>query len=139
MKTFADLKDLAKNENFKKLIDELKVKGLDEILEIRLESKNYMKIFLKLLIFFDNNKNCFKNIDSETREDILILCIDEILERNGIDIDEEEIEENLQLLKSSFIVQEGLEFLYDILSSFFKNVYSWIKSKLSKKNIKKNK
>ena len=139
MKTFADLKDLSNNGNFKKLLDELKVKGLDDILSIQFETKNYMKIFLKVIIFFDNNKKCFKNIDSETKEDILILCIDEILERNGIDIDEEEIEENLQLLKSSFIVQEGLEFLYDILSSFFKNVYSWIKLKMSKKNTKKNK
>lgn len=133
MKTFADLKELSTNENFKKLLDELKVKGLDDILSIRLDSKNYIKLFLKVIIFFDNNKNCFKNIDSETKEDILILCIDEILDRNGIDIDEEEIEENLQLLKSSFIVQEGFEFIYDILSSFFRNVYSWVKSKLKKK------
>ena len=132
MKTFADLKELSNNENFKKLLDELKVKGLDDILSIRLDSKNYMKLFLKVIIFFDNNKNCFKNIDSETKEDILILCIDEILDRNGIDIDEEEIEENLQLLKSSFIVQEGFEFIYDILSSFFINVYSWVKSKFKK-------
>mgnify|MGYP000952875974 FL=1 len=132
MKTFADLKELSTNENFKKLLDELKVKGLDDILSIRLDSKNYIKLFLKVIIFFDNNKNCFKNIDSETKEDILILCIDEILDRNGIDIDEEEIEENLQLLKSSFIVQEGFEFIYDILSSFFRNVYSWVKSKLKK-------
>ena len=136
MKTFADLKELSTNENFKKLLDELKVKGLDDILSIKLDSKNYIKIFLKVIIFFDNNKNCFKNIDSETKEDILILCIDEILDRNGIDIDEEEIEENLQLLKSSFIVQEGFEFIYDILSSFCKNVYSWVKSKFKK--IKKN-
>ena len=133
MKTFADLKELSTNENFKKLLDELKVKGLDDILSIRLDSKNYIKLFLKVIIFFDNNKNCFKNIDTETKEDILILCIDEILDRNGIDIDEEEIEENLQLLKSSFIVQEGFEFIYDILSSFFRNVYSWVKSKLKKK------
>ena len=132
MKTFADLKEISNNENFKKLLDELKVKGLDDILSIRLDSKNYMKLFLKVIIFFDNNKNCFKNIDSETKEDILILCIDEILDRNGIDIDEEEIEENLQLLKSSFIVQEGFEFIYDILSSFFINVYSWVKSKFKK-------
>ena len=132
MKTFADLKELSNNENFKKLLDELKVKGLDDILSIRLDSKNYIKLFLKVIIFFDNNKNCFKNIDSETKEDILILCIDEILDRNGIDIDEEEIEENLQLLKSSFIVQEGFEFIYDILSSFFRNVYSWVKSKFKK-------
>ena len=132
MKTFADLKELSNNENFKKLLDELKVKGLDDLLKIKLDSKNYIKLFLKVIIFFDNNKNCFKNIDSETKEDILILCIDEILDRNGIDIDEEEIEENLQLLKSSFIVQEGFEFIYDILSSFFRNVYSWVKSKFKK-------
>ena len=135
MKTFADLKELSNNENFKKLLDELKVKGLDDLLKIKLDSKNYIKLFLKVIIFFDNNKNCFKNIDSETKEDILILCIDEILDRNGIDIDEEEIEENLQLLKSSFIVQEGFEFIYDILSSFFRNVYSWVKSKFKKNKI----
>ena len=137
MRTFEELKALSKNDNFKKILDELKVKGLDSLFTSKIESNNYIGLFIKVLLFFDNNKNIFKNVDSETKEDILVLCIDEILERNGIFIDETEIEQNLQLLKNSFIVQEGFEFLYDILVSLIKNVRGWFKSKFKK--TKKNK
>ena len=132
MRTFEELKALSENENFKKVLDELKVKGLNSLFTSKIESNNYIGIFIKVLLFFDNNKNIFKNVDSETKEDILVLCIDEILERNGIFIDETEIEQNLQLLKNSFIVQEGFELLYDILVSLIKNVRGWFKLKFKK-------
>ena len=139
MRTFEELKALSENENFKKVLDELKVKGLNSLFTSKIESNNYIGIFIKVLLFFDNNKNIFKNVDSETKEDILVLCIDEILERNGIFIDETEIEQNLQLLKNSFIVQEGFELLYDILVSLIKNVRGWFKLKFKKtERIKKH-
>jgi len=139
MRTFDELKTLSENDNFKKVLDELKVKGLDSLFDSKIESNNYIELFLKVLLFFDNNKNIFKNVDSETKEDILVLCIDEILERNDIFIDETEIEQNLQLLKNSFIVQEGFELLYDILVSLIKNVRGWFKSKFKKtQRIKKH-
>ena len=139
MRTFDELKTLSENDNFKKVLDELKVKGLDSLFDSKIESNNYIELFLKVLLFFDNNKNIFKNVDSETKEDILVLCIDEILERNDIFIDETEIEQNLQLLKNSFIVQEGFELLYDILVSLIKNVRGLFKSKFKKtQRIKKH-
>jgi len=132
MRTFEELKLISQNENFKKLMDELKINGLDTVLNIKMESSNYVTVFVNVLAFFDNNKNVFKNIDAETKEDILVLCIDEILERNGIFIEDEVIEEYLRLLKNSYIVQEGVEFLYEIVSSFMKRVYTWFKTKFNK-------
>jgi len=132
MRTFEELKLISQNENFKKLMDELKINGLDTVLNIKMESSNYVTVLVNVLAFFDNNKNVFKNIDAETKEDILVLCIDEILERNGIFIEDEVIEEYLRLLKNSYIVQEGVEFLYEIVSSFMKRVYTWFKTKFNK-------
>ena len=136
MRTFEELKKISKNENFKKILDELNVKGLDTVLNIKMESDNYVILFVNVLAFFDSNKNIFKKVDAETKEDILVLCIDEILERNGIDIDESVIEQNLRLLKNTYIIQEASAFLYDILKSLYNKMSKWVKSLKTKKTLK---
>ena len=106
-----EVKALKKNDNYQKIIKELKLKGLDKLYIQKTESIDYFDIILGVLNFVECNKKTIKKLNSETLENIVIILIDEILEQSEINVSEEQIEKILSLLKNSLLVQKTSQFL----------------------------
>ena len=124
-----DLKNLKQEDNiYKKILNELKIKGLNDIDLIYKKSStiDYLDIFLDVTDLIEKNKNLFKNLTQEQYENILIICVDEIFEHNDIDISEEQLEKILKLLKNNLLVQKLSSWLWEQA----KNAIVFIKSKL---------
>ena len=100
------IKTLKENEYYFKLIEELVVGGLLDIIEDELKDGkiDYLPLLLNALKFLNDNKSKYKNFSSRTFENILILSVDEILTKKfNVDLDEKQIDDALQLIKNSFL------------------------------------
>ena len=100
------IKTLKENEYYFKLIEELVVGGLLDIIEDELKDGkiDYLPLLLNVLKFLNDNKSKYKNFSSRTFENILILSVDEILTKKfNVDLDEKQIDDALQLIKNSFL------------------------------------
>lgn len=106
-----EIKVLKENDNYQKIISELKLKGLDKLYIQKKETIDYFDIILGVLNFIECNKKVIKKLNSETLENIVIILIDEILEQSNINVSEEQIEKILSLLKNSLLVQKTSKFL----------------------------
>lgn len=112
------IKALKDNDYYFKLMEELVVAGLLDIVEDELKDGkiDYLPLTLNVLNFLNDNKSKYKNFSSRTFENILVLSLDEILTKKfNLDLDEKQINDALQLVKNSFL---------------FISLSQWVKDKL---------
>tara|TARA_B110000971_G_scaffold221833_1_gene270887 strand:+ start:1233 stop:1655 length:423 start_codon:yes stop_codon:yes gene_type:complete len=84
------------------LLSRLRNNGLYDISEKA--EVDYSQLVIKLLEFLHQNKKYIKNFQSKDFENIILLCIDEILTKKlSIEIDHEKLDIILSLLKNSYL------------------------------------
>lgn len=117
-----EIKQLKESDLFKKIIDELKVKGLENLYIKKTETVDYLDIILSIINFLQLNKNIFKRLNKDNYENLVIIVIIEILEEFEIETDEEQLEKIIQLLKNSLLVQQVSSFILNKLTLLFKKL-----------------
>ena len=126
------LKALKEETVYKRVLDELKVKGLDKLYIKRTENIDYLDIILAVVIFLEKNKNVLKNVTQDQFENIVVIVIDEILEEMEIDMSEEQIEKIMELLKNSLLVKKVSKYLIDKFKIAYNNIKNFINNKCCK-------
>lgn len=111
-----EIQKLKEDTIYKKIIDELKVKGLDKIYIKKTETVDYFDIIIGVINFIQQNKKIFKKVN---KEKILVLVVIEILEDAKIEISEEMIEKIILLLKNSLLVQKLTSYLLEKIKIIF--------------------
>lgn len=124
-----ELKVLKEETVYKKVLSELKVKGLDKLYIKRTETIDYLDIILAVINFLENNKKVLKHISNDQFENIIIIVIDEILEDMKIDITEEQIEKIMKLLKNSLLVKKVSKYLIEKFKIIYNNIKNFINNK----------
>jgi len=118
-----ELKILKEDTFYKRILDELKLSGLDNLYIKKTDRVDYVDIIVNVNEFLTSNKNKLKKLTQEQHENIVIIIIDEIFEQIGIQTSDEQIEKILKLLKNSLLVQK----LSSILIKKIKNLLLKIK------------
>lgn len=126
------LKALKEETVYKKVLKELKVKGLDKLYIKRTESIDYLDIILAVINFLEKNKKVLKNVTQDQFENIVVIVIDEILEEMKIDTTEEQIEKIMELLKNSLLVKKVSKYLIDKFKVIYNNIKNFINNKCCK-------
>ena len=127
-----DLKILKEETVYKRVIDELKVKGLDKLYIKKTDTVDYLDIILAVINFLEKNKKVLKNVTQEQFENIVVIVIDEILEDMNIDTTEEQIEKIMELLKNSLLVKKVSKYLIDKFKIAYNNIKNFIDNKCCK-------
>ena len=127
----SEIKALRNNELFKKIIDELNIKGLDKIYVKKTKTVDYLDIILSITNFLEQNKNIFKKLNKKNYENLVLIVLVELLDEIDIDTDEEQLEKIILLLKNSLLVQRASNFLLKNL----KIIYSKFKINCCGKNV----
>jgi|DEB0MinimDraft_6_1074348.scaffolds.fasta_scaffold16545_2 hypothetical protein len=110
-----EIKILKENKIYKRIIEELKIKGLDNIYIKKTDSIDYLDIIINIITFLENNKNIIKKLNKNAYSNLIIIIIDEIMD---IDLHEEQIEKILILLKNSLLVQTLSSYLFNLFNKF---------------------
>lgn len=126
------LKALKEETVYKRVLDELKVKGLDKLYIKTTESIDYLDIILAVVNFLEKNKKVLKNVTQDQFENIVMIVIDEILEEMKIDMSEEQIEKIMELLKNSLLVKKVSKYLIDKFKVIYNNIKNFINNKCCK-------
>ena len=127
-----ELKALKEETIYKRVLDELKIKGLDKLYIKRTESIDYLDIILAVVNFLEKNKKVLKNVTQDQFENIVVIVIDEILEEMEIDMSEEQIEKIMELLKNSLLVKKVSKYLIDKFKIIYNNIKKFISNKCYK-------
>lgn len=127
-----ELKALKEDTVYKRVLDELKIKGLDKLYIKRTESIDYLDIILAVVNFLEKNKKVLKNVTQDQFENIVVIVIDEILEEMKIDMSEEQIEKMIELLKNSLLVKKVSKYLIDKFKIIYSNIKNFINNKCCK-------
>ena len=127
-----ELKALKEETVYKRVLNELKVKGLDKLYIKRTEVVDYLDIILAVINFLENNKKILKNVTQEQFENIVVIVIDEILEEMEIDTSEEQIEKIMELLKNSLLVKKVSKYLIYHIKFFYMSIKNFISKKCCK-------
>jgi len=127
-----ELKALKEETVYKRVLDELKIKGLDKLYIKRTESIDYLDIILAVVNFLEKNKKVLKNVTQDQFENIVVIVIDEILEEMEIDMSEEQIEKIMELLKNSLLVKKVSKYLIDKFKIAYNNIKNFINNKCCK-------
>ena len=127
-----ELKALKEETVYKRVLDELKVKGLDKLYINRTETVDYLDIILAVINFLEKNKKVLKNVTQDQFENIVVIVIDEILEEMKIDTTEEQIEKIMELLKNSLLVKKVSKYLIDKFKVIYNNIKNFINNKCCK-------
>jgi len=127
-----ELKALKEETVYKKVLKELKVKGLDKLYINRTETVDYLDIILAVINFLEKNKKVLKNVTQDQFENIVVIVIDEILEEMKIDTTEEQIEKIIELLKNSLLVKKVSKYLIDKFKVIYNNIKNFINNKCCK-------
>tara|TARA_Y100001963_G_scaffold137507_1_gene201279 strand:+ start:659 stop:1027 length:369 start_codon:yes stop_codon:yes gene_type:complete len=96
----------------------LVVNGLLDIFEEELKDGkiDYLPLVLNLLKFLEKNKKHYRNFSSDKFENIIILSIDEVLNKKfKIDLDEERLKMILEIVKNSYLFKTSIIFIKDVL------------------------
>jgi|TARA_B100001142_G_scaffold317083_1_gene357589 hypothetical protein len=107
---------------YKRLMEILVINGLLDIFEEELKDGkiDYLPLTLNLLEFLKKNKKYYSNFSSDTFENIIILSIDEVLNKKfKIDLDEEQFKMVLQLVKNSYLFKTAYVYIKDILIKIY--------------------
>lgn len=106
------IRELKEETIYKKILNELKVKGIKNLYIKKYKSVDYLDIVISIIDFLEDNKKILKNITRKQFENIVIIIIDEILEEEfNIIISEEQVEKILKLLKNSLLVKKASKYL----------------------------
>ena len=119
---------LRSDKYYIRLMEILVINGLLDIFEEELKDNkiDYLPLTLNLLKFLETNKKHYRNFSSGTFENIIILSIDEVLNKKfKIDIEEEQLEMVLQLVRNSYLFKTGMI----IIKDFFIKIYYNFKCK----------
>lgn len=127
-----ELKALKEETVYKRVLDQLKVKGLDKLYIKRTKSIDYLDIILAVVNFLEKNKKVLKNVTQNQFENIVVIVIDEILEEMEIDMSEEQIEKIMELLKNSLLVKKVSKYLIDKFKIAYNNIKNFINNKCCK-------
>ena len=114
-----DIKELKKDTIYRRILDEIKIKGLNKVYIKTTDQVDYLDLIVNVIEFIDANKSALKDLKEEQYENLIVIVIDEILEDIGIDADEEQIEKILKLLKNSLLVNKVTKLLIDKLKDFW--------------------
>lgn len=117
----AELKILKEETIYKKVLDELKVKGLDKLHIRKEEQIDYLDIILSVIEFLQVNKKILKKLNEEQYENIVVIIVDEILESMNINVAEEQIQKVIHLLKNTLLVQKLSKYLYEKVKNMLKS------------------
>lgn len=111
---------LRNTDYYIKLLNNLIINGLYDI--IPEEEINYVKILINLIEFLNKNKRYLKNFRSKNYENIIILCIDEILTKKfKKEVDVEELQSVILLVKNSYLFRNFLNKIKDFyLKMYYK-------------------
>lgn len=113
---------LRSNPYYTRLMEILVINGLLDIFEEELKDGkiDYLPLTINLLEFLKKNKKHYSNFGSDTFENIIILSIDEVLNKKfKIDLDEEQLKMVLQLVKNSYLFKTTYVYIKDILIKIF--------------------
>lgn len=127
-----ELKALKEETVYKRVLEELKVKGLDKLYIKRTKTVDYLDIILAVINFLQKNKKVLKNVTQDQFENIVVIVIDEILEEMEIDMSEEQIEKIMELLKNSLLVKKVSKYLINTFKIVYNNIKSFINNKCCK-------
>jgi len=116
----SELKILKEKTVYKRILDELKVKGLDKLYIRREEQIDYLDIILSVIEFLHLNKKTLKKLNEEQHEHIIVIIVDEIFESLNINVSEEQIEKILRLLKNTLLIQKLNKYIYAKINITFK-------------------
>tara|TARA_B110001450_G_scaffold125345_1_gene117965 strand:+ start:5371 stop:5802 length:432 start_codon:yes stop_codon:yes gene_type:complete len=104
---------LKSKDYYTKLLNNLIINGLYDIAPDK--SVNYINLVLNLLDFLKKNKKYIKNFKSKDFENIIILCVDEILTNKlNIELDEEELRNIILLVKDSYLIKNLITYFKDL-------------------------
>lgn len=124
-----DLKIIKEETVYKRVLDELKLKGLNNLYIKKTDSVDYIDIILATINFLEQNKKIINNLPPDKFENIVIIVIDEILEDMNINITEENIEKIIELLKNSLLVKKVSKFLIVYIKKFYNNLRQYFSNK----------
>tara|TARA_A100001015_G_C14830882_1_gene648522 strand:+ start:332 stop:718 length:387 start_codon:yes stop_codon:yes gene_type:complete len=114
-----DLKILKNETLYKRLLNELKLVGLDSLYIKRTEQIDYLDIIVNAIDFLTINKKILKKLTDEQYENMVIIIIDEIFEKIGFETTDEQIEKILKLLKNSLLVQSVYKYIRNKIYKIF--------------------
>ena len=117
----SELKILKEETIYKRVLDELKVKGLDKLHFRKEEQIDYLDIILSVIDFLQINKKILKKLNEEQYENIVVIIVDEILESMNINVAEEQIQKVIHLLKNTLLVQKFSKYLYKKVKNMLKS------------------
>ena len=104
---------LKSKDYYTKLLNNLIINGLYDIAPDK--SVNYINLVLNLLDFLKKNKKYIKNFKSKDFENIIILCVDEILTNKlNIELDDEELRNIILLVKDSYLIKNLITYFKDL-------------------------
>jgi hypothetical protein len=114
------IRELKEERIYKEILNQLKVKGINNLYLKKIEYVDYLDIVISIIDFLEDNKKILKNISRHQFENIVIIIIDEILEEEfNIIISEEQVENILKLLKNSLLVKKVSNYLIDKFKKIF--------------------
>jgi len=116
------IKQLKSKDYYVRLIEILVVNGLLDIFEEEVKDGkiDYLSFTINLLEFLDKNSKHYKNFSSDKFENIIILSTYEILTKKfNIDIDEEQLQKVLKLVKNSYLFKTFLISAKDFLIKIY--------------------
>lgn len=115
---------LKSKEYYVRLMEILVINGLLDIFEEELKDGkiDYLPLIINIISFLEKNKKHYISFSSDKLENIIILSVDEILNKKfKIDLDEEQLNMVLQLVKNSYLFKSALTFIKDaFIKIYFK-------------------
>ena len=113
---------LRSDKYYVRLMEILVVNGLLDIFEEELKDNkiDYLPLTLNLLKFLEANKKHYRNFSSGTFENIIVLSIDEVLNKKfKIELEEEQLEMILQLVRNSYLFKTGIIIIKDLFIKIY--------------------
>ena len=119
------IKKLRSKPHYVKLLNILVINGLLDIIEDELKDNHidYIDLTVNVITFLNKNKKHYTSFSSDKFDRIIILCIDEILTKKfKIDLDSEQLESILNLLKNNYLIRNLFYYIRDTIINFYHNV-----------------
>lgn len=113
---------LRSKDYYVRLLEILVVNGLLDIFEEEIKDGkiDYLPLIINLLDFLNKNKKHYINFSSDKFENIIILSIDEVLNKKfKIDLDEEQLKMVLKLVHNSYLFKTTITYLKDFLIKIY--------------------
>ena len=119
------IKKLRSKPHYVKLLNILVINGLLDIIEDELKDNHidYIDLIVNVVTFLNKNKKHYSSFSSDKFDRIIILCVDEILTKKfKIDLDSEQLESILNLLKNNYLIRNFLYYIRDSFINFYHSI-----------------